>query len=325
MNLQLLKLVRCPKCRSGDLQLAGDPPRALVCNSCSASTPVVDGIPRMSPDFDSYAASFGRQWNRYDVARPEEDEATFQVKTGVMPADLKGQLVLDAGCGGGRYSRLIGSHGAMLIGADLSSAVTKAAQLCSTLPNVSIIQADLLDVPLADSAFDLVYSIGVLHHTPDPRRAFGEIARKVKPGGRLAVWLYRRNIPPQEWLNSGLRTITTRLPSRVLEPMCAGLGALGSVPILNRTLNKIANFSNHPDWTLRVCDNFDWYAPWFQSHHSVAELKTWFTEEGFTNLAELSPAKNGHLYDWTFHHNLIIGSGVNVAGTKLSSRAQNDP
>ena len=161
-----------------------------------------------------------------------------------------------------------------------------------------------------------MYSIGVLHHTPDPQRAFHEIARRVKPGGRLAVWLYRRNSLPQEWLNSGLRAVTTRLPARVLEPLCAGLGAVGSVPVLNRTLNKLANFSNHPDWTLRVCDNFDWYAPHFQSHHSLDELKRWFVEEGFNEIIELAPAKNGKLYHWAYDHNLIIGSGVNVAGRK---------
>ena len=109
-----------------------------------------------------------------------------------------------------------------------------------------IVQADLLDLPLAEAAFDLVFSIGVLHHTPDPRRAFAQIARRVKPGGRLAVWLYRKNTPPQEWLNTGLRRITTRLPARVLEPLCAGLGVLGSIPVVNRTLNKVANFSDTP-------------------------------------------------------------------------------
>ena len=79
----------------------------------------------------------------------EEDEATFLVKTGVSPRDLAGQLVLDAGCGGGRYARLLGSHGARVIAADLSSAVAKAAELCASLPNVLVLQADLLDLPLA--------------------------------------------------------------------------------------------------------------------------------------------------------------------------------
>jgi SAM-dependent methyltransferase len=316
MNHELLEQVRCPHCRSNGLEVVGDTPRELTCPTCAALVPIVDGIPRLAGQTESYAASFGRQWNRYDVARPEEDEATFLVKTGVSPHDLAGQLVLDAGCGGGRYARLLGAHGARVIAVDLSSAVAKATALCAPLHNVAVLQADLLDLPLAEGAFDLVYSIGVLHHTPDPRRAFHEIARRVKPGGRLAVWLYRRNTPPQEWLNSGLRTVTTRLPTRVLEPLCAGLGAAGSIPIFNRTLNKIANFSNHPDWTLRVCDNFDWYAPRYQSHHSLDELKRWFADEGFTDIVELPPARNGSFYNWTYEHNLIIGSGVNVAGRK---------
>jgi SAM-dependent methyltransferase len=238
------------------------------------------------------------------------------VKTGVDPRELAGRLVLDAGCGGGRYARLLGRQGARVIGVDLSSAVDKAAELCADLPEVEIVQADLLDLPVAEGAFDLVYSIGVLHHTPDPRRAFGQIARRVKPGGRLAVWLYRRNTLPQEWLNTALRAVSTRLPTPVLEPLCAGLGALGGIPGLNRTLNKLANFSNHPDRTLRVCDNFDWYAPCYQSHHTTDELRRWFAEEGFTDLVDLPPAKGGQLYDWAYRHNLIIGSGVNVAGVR---------
>jgi SAM-dependent methyltransferase len=316
MNHDLLQFVRCPRCRGGRLDAAGDPPNELTCAGCGATVPIVDGVPRLAGQAESYAASFGRQWNRYDVARPDEDEATFRVKTGISANDLAGRLVLDAGCGGGRYARLLGSHGARVIAVDLSSAVAKATALCTALPNVLILQADLLELPLADGDFDLVYSIGVLHHTPDPRRAFHQIARRVKSGGTLAVWLYRRNTAPQEWLNSGLRAVTTRLPARILEPVCAGLGAVGSIPVLNRTLNKIANFSSHPDWTLRVCDNFDWYAPRYQSHHSLAELRDWFAEEGFTGLRELPPAKNGKVYDWAYEHNLIIGSGVNLAGRK---------
>jgi SAM-dependent methyltransferase len=306
----LLALLRCPRCRS---PLAADPP-ALRCESCSSTFPVDRGVPRLAAQ--PYVSTFGRQWNRYDVARDDEDLAVFRAKTGWDPSELAGKLVLDAGCGGGRYARLLGRAGANVLAVDLSDAVDKAASLCADLPNVLVVQADLLDLPLAPSSFDYAFSIGVLHHSPDPRLAFSQVSRLVKPGGRLAVWLYRRNTWPQEVLNSSLRALTTRLPARVLEPLCAGLGVLGSVPLLNKTANKVANFSNHPDWTLRVCDNFDWYAPTYQSHHTVPELSSWFAEEGFSSLAELSPLRSGRLYDWAYRNDLLIGSGVNVSGTK---------
>src|SRR5271166_7111516 len=120
MNHELISLVACPRCR-GALQIADDRPQSLDCPACGARYPVVRGIPRLAGD--TYAASFGRQWNRYDVARTEEDEATFEVKTGVNPKTLAGKLVLDAGGGGGRYTRLAGSYGASVIGVDLSAAV----------------------------------------------------------------------------------------------------------------------------------------------------------------------------------------------------------
>jgi LSD1 subclass zinc finger protein len=312
MNRDLRSVLRCPRCR-GPLDFP-EGPAPLRCPACPATFPVTRGVPRFAGD--PYVASFGRQWNRYDVARPDEDEATFRVKTGVDPRDLAGLLVLDGGCGGGRYARLAGRHGAKVVGVDLSAAVEKAAELCADLPDVAIVQADLLDLPLVEGRFDLVFSIGVLHHSPDPRRAFAGLAARVKPGGRLAVWLYRKNTPPQEGLNAGLRALTTRLPARVLEPLCVGLGVLGGVPVLNRALNKVVNFSNHPDWTLRVCDNFDWYAPRYQSHHTSDELRGWFADEGFEDLVTLPPARSGRLYDWAYRHDLVIGSGVNVLGRR---------
>ena len=288
--------------------------RLLRCPRCGVSYPIENGVPRFAGE--GYVASFGRQWNRYDVARDEEDEATFAVKTGVHPRELSGKLVLDAGCGGGRYARLLGRFGAKVVGVDLSAAVEKASSLCADIPDVLIAQGDLLQLPLAPAAFDMVFSIGVLHHGPDPRKAFAEVAARVKPGGRLAVWLYCKNLFSQECMNSALRAVSTHLPPRLLEGLCVGLGALGSVPVLNKTLNKVANFSNHPDWVLRVCDNFDWYAPKYQSHHTVEELQGWFRAEGFDDLQTLAPAKSGRIYDWAYAHNMIIGGGVNVAGTR---------
>lgn len=283
-----------------------------------ATWPIVDGIPRFVSD--EHLESFGRQWTRYEIAHDDEDRATFVAKTGVSLSQLRGLRVLDAGCGGGRYSRICGEAGAIVVGADHSRAVDKAAVLCRDLPDVRFVQADLKHLPLPPASFDLVFSIGVMHHDEDTRRVFDAVASMVKPGGRFSVWLYRRNQWWQEIINSGLRCVTTRLPHAVLERLCYPGAVIGGIPFVNRTLNKIVNFSAHPHFENRVCDNFDWWAPKFQHHHTAHELRTWFSEAGFTDLKELPPEKTGRLYRWTWRHNLLIGSGVNITGRRAPLR-----
>ena len=205
---------------------------------------------------------------------------------------------------------------APVIGADHSSAVEKAASLCADLPGTSFVQADLKRLPLVPGSFDFAFSIGVMHHDTQTRAVFDSVARMVKPGGRLAVWLYRKNQWWQERLNSALRRRTIRMTPDRLESWCRVGALLGGVPVVNRTLNKIVNFSSHPAWENRLCDTFDWYAPAYQHHHTVEELCNWFEAAGFRDLRVLPPEKRGRVYLWTYEHNLLIGSGVNVLGTR---------
>jgi hypothetical protein len=71
-----------------------------------------------------------------------------------------------------------------------------------------------------------------------------------------------------------------------------------------------------PDWRLRACDAFDWYAPYYQYHYTPDEVKGWFEQEGFTDVKFLRPQKSGKLYDWAYDHALLNGSGVNFVGVK---------
>ncbi len=308
----------CPDCAG---RLAADGPR-LVCERCRHEFPVVGGIPRFTEQ--AHLASFGRQWNAYEVARDDEDRATFEAKTGIAPAALSGLCVLDAGCGGGRYSKIAGEAGARVVAIDHSTAVEKAARLCAALPNVSFAQADLKRLPLRAATFDFVFSIGVMHHDVQTRAVFDSVSRMVKPGGKLAVWLYRKNQWWQERINASIRRRTVRMDAGRLERWCRVGAFLGGVPLVNRTLNKVVNFSAHPAWENRLCDTFDWYAPVYQHHHTVDELCDWFREAGFDQLTVLPPEKTGRLYRWIYQRNLLIGSGVNVLGTRthFPSRTQ---
>jgi SAM-dependent methyltransferase len=303
--------LHCPDC-AGNLRIDGDR-QQLACAGCGRTFPIIGGIPRFVGQ--EHLASFGRQWNRYEVAHDDEDRATFEAKTGISLSELGGRRVLDAGCGGGRYSKVVAQAGARVIGADHSTAVEKAAALCGNLP-VSFVQADLKRLPLVPGSFDVVFSIGVMHHDVDTRAVFDSVARMVKPGGRLAVWLYRKNQWWQERLNLALRRRTIHMPPDRLERWCRVGAFLGGVPVVNRMLNKILNFSSHPAWENRLCDTFDWYAPAYQHHHTVEELSNWFEAAGFQDLRVLPPEKKGRMYRWTYDHNLLIGSGVNVVGTR---------
>ena len=312
----LTECLRCPT-HGGPLRVGAD--GGLVCDTGGESFPVRGGIPRFIES--EHLASFGRQWNRYEVAHDAEDRATFEAKTGLPLFSLGGKTVLDAGCGGGRYCRVAAAAGATIFGADHTDAVDKAAALCADAgvgDRVHLVQADLKALPFAPASFDAVFSIGVMHHDADTRAVFDAVAAMVKPGGTLSVWLYRRNTAPQEWLNSALRRRTTRADPDRLERWCRAAATLGGVPVLGRTLNKLLPFSTHPDRENRVCDTFDWYAPAFQHHHTEGELTGWFDAAGFREITVLPPEKRGRLYRAAYDAGLLVGSGVNVRGVRES-------
>jgi SAM-dependent methyltransferase len=265
-------------------------------------------------------SAYALQWNRFRILRPEEDRATYRNRTGLTEAELKGATVLDAGCGMGRYLRVAAEAGAKVVGLDLSWAVQAAKELTAGLP-VEIVRGDLLRLPLAEASFDHIYSLGVLDHTPDPRAAFLGLTRLLKPGGRIAVWVYERERPALERIMNAHRAVSTRLPlpalvalSRVTAPIGGLKRRLMASPsrLLARTgvaLNLLTiGVSMHPDPEVRVCDTLDWYAPRYLSRHTLEEVKGWFHEAGLVEVVDLSIGQS-------FYH-AGQGNGVNVAGRK---------
>jgi SAM-dependent methyltransferase len=162
-----------------------------------ASYPITGGIPRFV-SFESYASTFGVQWRRWATTQLDSVNGTsifrerFERYFG-DPARLEGLSVLDAGCGAGAFLDVLAPHAGRLVGVDLSSAVDSAFSSMREYANVDVLQADLLALPFADGTFDFVFCIGVLQHTSDPPVAFQSLARVVRPGGTLAVWLYERS------------------------------------------------------------------------------------------------------------------------------------
>jgi SAM-dependent methyltransferase len=280
----------------------------------------------MSPPNQSRTQSaYGLQWNRFRIIRGDEDRATFRNRTGLVPEDLDGKVVLDAGCGMGRYMRIAAESPARLIvGIDLSLAVVAARELTGDLPAVAVLRGDLLRPPFAPGSFDLIYSLGVLDHTPDPRRAFLALARLLKPGGRIAIWVYPRERPIVETIMDMQRAVSTRLPLALLEPLCRIAAPIGGIKRRlmgspRRVVQRLGvalhlatiGVSMHPDAEVRICDTLDWYAPRYLSRHTAAEVAGWFAEAGLVDVVDLG--RGG-----VFYHE-GQGHGINLAGHRPSS------
>jgi SAM-dependent methyltransferase len=266
-------------------------------------------------------SAYGLQWNRFRIVRPEEDRATFRNRTGLTDRELAGALVLDAGCGMGRYVRVAAECGARVVGLDLSEAVAAARELTADLAGVSLVRGDLLRPPFAPATFDHIYSLGVVDHTPDPRSAFLGLARLLTPGGRIAVWVYPRERPTLERVMGAHRAVSKRMPLAVLvglSRLMAPVGGLKRRLMASRSrlvaragvaLNLLTiGVSMHPDPEVRVCDTLDWYAPRFLSRHTKEEVLGWFAEAGLEDVTDLSV---GQVF---FHAGQ--GRGVNLAGRR---------
>ena len=90
----------------------------------------------------------------------------------------------------------------------------------------------------------------------------------------------------------------------------------GGIPLVRRA-NLLVPFSSHPDWHIRVCDTYDWYAPRFQHHHTVAETVSWFRAQGFEDVRPLRGyLPRGPRYDWIHDRGFLPGSGVSVVGRR---------
>ena len=216
----------------------------------------------------------------------DESARTLEATTGWTEADYRGRLVLDAGVGAGRFAEVVANKGGEVVGVDLSRAVDAAYENIGRRPNVHLVQADIMAMPFREGTFDLAYSVGVLHHTPDPERAFGRVAAVVRKGGALAVYVYARYGPSHRF-SDAIRRLTTRLPLPVLRAVSAlAVPAyyLYRVPVISGPLGMVCPISQHPDWRWRWLDTFDWYSPKYQWKVLYPEVFRWFQSNGFRDV-----------------------------------------
>jgi SAM-dependent methyltransferase len=150
---------------------------------------------------------------------------------------------------------------------------------------VHYVQANLLHLPLKTGAFNLGYSSGVLHHTPDPRAAFAQVVRSVAPGGRIYIWMY--GTPRLEDLaayDENRRQAYRWKPHILKLPFPLQRAAVALIALRVWLRNRVKG----PDWSITfsraMVGAFDSHTPFYRSHHHYAELERWFQEEGLSGL-----------------------------------------
>ncbi len=293
MKRSALRFLVCPACRS-EVELSVHAERGpeilegvLSCRDCRANYPIRRGVARFVGD-GAYAASFGRQWNWFRTVQldscsgTDESARTLRATTGWTVTDYRGRLVLDAGVGAGRFADVVAREGGEVVGIDLTDAIDAAYANIGAHAGVHLVQADIFAMPFREATFDLAYSIGVLHHTPDPAAAFRCVAATVKKGGGLAIYLYHRYGITR--FSEAIRRVTTRLPSSVmlaLSALAIPAGPLYRTPLLGKVLQVGCPISGHPNWRWRWLDTFDWYTPRYQWKFLYPEVYAWFRANGF--------------------------------------------
>jgi SAM-dependent methyltransferase len=239
-------------------------------------------------------SSFGYEWNAFDEIREEDESfATIYFRDLDLPG-LAGGRGLDAGCGKGRFTRILARHLKSVVALDGSDAVHAAVHNLQDLENASVIRADLRLPVFAPETFDFISSLGVLHHLEDPRDGFFQLVKSLAPGGQILVYLYSR--PEQLDVRAAalasasvVRRLTVRLPHPLLKalsrPVAALLFAGVVLPGILGDRLRMGPLQRLPMSTYRdkpfrslVLDTFDRLSSPIEHRYTWAELEPWFAE-----------------------------------------------
>lgn len=214
--------------------------------------------------------AFGQEWSKFDQkdVDPAELRSVFDLYFAIFPWEkLSPDAVgFDLGCGSGRWAYFVAPRIGRLHCIDASAdALRVARQRLSRYSNCEFCCASVDSIPLSDNSADFGYSLGVLHHLPDPSEGMQACVRKLKPGAPFLVYLYYAFDNRPWWfrvvwrVSDLLRRLISKLPFAVKSRVCDLIAALVYWP-LARTAKIIARFGIPIDsWPLSAYRDRSFY------------------------------------------------------------------
>jgi SAM-dependent methyltransferase len=155
---------------------------------------------------------------------------------------------------------------------------------------VFIAQADIGQLPFRPGSFDVIFSIGVLHHTPDTRTYFQRLVPLLKPGGVIAIWVYPKSesyVTRERWIR-----FVNKLPDRMFYAWCRWFVPWAEARLAHPLVGAIRRVFPFPTHGMGIeydiLDTFDGYSPAYHGIHSPEEVERWFAEAGLMEISRPS-------------------------------------
>jgi 2-polyprenyl-3-methyl-5-hydroxy-6-metoxy-1,4-benzoquinol methylase len=255
-----------------------------------------------------YASLFGDQWKEYKKTQLDSysgvpiTENRLNRCLGDLKDKLKGKLVLEAGCGAGRFTEVLLKKGARLVSADLSDAVEVNQENFPQNDNHMVIQADINNMPFADETFDVVVCLGVIQHTPNSEKTIEDLFKLVKKEGILVIDHYAFNKSHYLRLAPLYRNSLKKKPAEETIPYTQNLvkkflpwhkkfanNRLLSI-LLNRISPVISYYRSFPqlsdkqqeEWAM--LDTHDSLTDWHKNFRSITQINTFLLKLGAVDI-----------------------------------------
>jgi 2-polyprenyl-3-methyl-5-hydroxy-6-metoxy-1,4-benzoquinol methylase len=303
-------------CRAGHVApvIAGIPrllPRETAALLVAAHPSYFEKFPLRSPTASSEAPesirtlqAFGDEWRRFPELHDVHRRIFAWYFEGPEPVRWPGLKVLDAGCGMGRWLHFACEAGARVVGMDVSGAIDVAAARDGA--GADFVQSDLRHPPFAPESFDLVYCLGVVHHLEDPLAGVRALAKLVRPGGELRLYVYRTLDEEPLWrrgllaATTALRRVTTRLPYAAVHAVSWMVAATATVLFLwpRRVLRgtrlgdrltrelPLVHYADVP-FRMLVSEQFDRLVAPIEGRFSREQVAGWLRDSGLEVVAIL--------------------------------------